>query len=803
MFPAHAQQPSAGVAAVPPATGPLAGAEGQAVLAAWQQSGYGFTPAVKSAWIASAKANALRDLAAAGKSLPEDFLAWIDSDPVIQTTVYGARKNAANMLLVLRSLELDLGQGVVRGQYTQFCLAITVVHAAMGPAMDLSPRAPLQIVIPGDPRQPVNTKDPARPLDRDDHIINFLNANSLTEDVVIGHKEEPPPLRYDDKGIAIPPAKNAKPVKVPVTEKRTRTLYAADVLASRAMQEKFNAYMKDHGHDTAIDCGDQVVHWKSKDAVRAERKKINEAFLLFRTAYENKGLLPKARDASPTPAEAAAWLIRNDHYRFPDDIAAKRAWPKYPLTAPWPTLTMLAGDDQPLREREERWLAFRDRGEMLTYGEYIGPIAQQFDMQSARRLSPHPFYYGTYQMMAKDGGVCGTMANMGVRTYKSLGIPSCTAGQPGHCALILFSHDSKSGLYECKGGQFATGGPEKTSPHANWVFGDVDKRKPMLHYQTIGWAVNHGLPSYLDSTIAYQLFMALSEQDRKDHGLALLTSGLTINPYNILLVEAGQAALPTPRDQIALWQHVQAALAAMTKPGCPKDGLYNRTARDGMFASLARLPVPGDAADARALLDFLTAEKCGNAETLVKYQIAVDGLEPVVARTRAAFQDHVASARTEATCQGMADTIKAVAARMDKKQRAQWAKDMFGLAAGRECYAGAKDKIQTDAAVLAVAKLGGKKLPAENQMIQPVLDAVTAELKARVAGDRDPKSATAFAARITRLAGQIKDPAQASQWLGQLATVITGKEEYKSKNGKSQRDPAAEVIAKLLTPPAQ
>ena len=50
---------------------------------------------------------------------------------------------------------------------------------------------------------------------------------------------------------------------------------------------------------------------------------------------------------------------------------------------------MLAADDQPLREREEIWSKYRDEGEFKTYGEYIGGIAQQFDMQSARRV-PFP-----------------------------------------------------------------------------------------------------------------------------------------------------------------------------------------------------------------------------------------------------------------------------------------------------------------------------------------------------------------------------------------------------------------------------
>ena len=45
-------------------------------------------------------------------------------------------------------------------------------------------------------------------------------------------------------------------------------------------------------------------------------------------------------------------------------------------------------------------------------------IAQQFDMQSARRLSPFAHSYGSIEMMWKDGGVCGTMGNIGARTRR-------------------------------------------------------------------------------------------------------------------------------------------------------------------------------------------------------------------------------------------------------------------------------------------------------------------------------------------------------------------------------------------------
>ncbi len=146
-------------------------------------------------------------------------------------------------------------------------------------------------------------------------------------------------------------------------------------------------------------------------------------------------------------------------------------------------------------------------------------------MQSARRLRSHPFTYGTIQMMLKDGGVCGTMGNISARPHNILGIPSCTASQPGHCAMVAFRYDPKSKTYTCKGGQYATGGDDKTTPHTGWFFGDQVKqyrkrkgistpfyvRKPMVYHQSVAWAVNYGMSSYLDSTMAYAVFRRLKK----------------------------------------------------------------------------------------------------------------------------------------------------------------------------------------------------------------------------------------------------------------------------------------------------
>lgn len=786
-----------------------AAADMGAVRAAWEKAQYQFSPDVKKAYMSMLKEQVRQKLAASGKTVPEDFLAWIDSDPIVAATVYGERQDPVGILLMLRSLELDLGQDVVRKKYTQLALAAAVVFAKDGDNANLAPRAPLKLAIGGDPRKLIDTKDPNRTLDLNDHIINFLNANTLVEDVVVGHKEELPELIYDSKGVALPsPKVKGKRKMVPITEKRTRTLYAADVIASREWQKKFNAYMKEKGQNVQIDCGEKVVHWNSHDGVRGEQHtKVAEAYKLFRTAYEAKGLLPAQRDPIPTPAERCAYLIRNYEYQFPTNAPAQRQWPMYPLTAPWPTLTLLVADGQPLREREERWEAFRDKGEFRTYGEYIGGIAQQGDMQSARRLKPYPFTYGSIQMMLKDGGVCGTMGNISARSHCTLGVPACTAGQPGHCCLILFGFDPKTGAYNCHGGQYATGGDGQTSPHTPWFFGDVDAHRPMVYHQSIAWAVNCGMGAYLDSTMAYAFYRQLPEADRKVHGLQLLESSLTLDPYNFLLVDAGFALAQTPGDAILFWKNATKAIGALNKPGCPTGGLYEQTVRQKLFASIGKLPVPADPAVTSQVYAFLREENCDDQTTLAQYKVAVDGLSALLADTKAALKAHLNSSRTTVTCTRMAAAVTAAAARInDKKKKHDWALECWQVIQGHECFFGRKDRITVDSTATLLAKLAHVKMPAESEQFQPLLDQVTARLRADIAGERSPKVCVQLANTLESVAKQVNATDQKSKWLGELSRVIQGHEDYTvknaRKNAKPLRDPCADTIKALLHPQA-
>ena len=91
----------------------------------------------------------------------------------------------------------------------------------------------------------------------------------------------------------------------------------------------------------------QNVVLSRRELVEAElRKRIVAAHQLFEHAYRAKGRMPAERDRAPTAAESMAWFIRNDQWPFTAEARAARHWPLFPLDAPWPTLMMLAADDQ-------------------------------------------------------------------------------------------------------------------------------------------------------------------------------------------------------------------------------------------------------------------------------------------------------------------------------------------------------------------------------------------------------------------------------------------------------------------------
>ncbi|MCC7396428.1 MAG: hypothetical protein IT455_05115 [Planctomycetes bacterium] len=683
-------------------------------------------PGAVQAFVRAARDRTLAAAAAKGITLPADFVAWVDADPVRRASVYGCRQDPLPVLLALRSLDIDLGADLVRRDHPQLAIAFAIQgsyapprrqasgwndgdgEAPNGTLPDVTPRAMLQLVVPGDPRVRVDTHDPSRPPDRDDHIINFLEDHAPIEvEVTV---KELPPLEYDDKGVAKPRGK-----AVEVKKKVTRGLVGADVIASPSLQNEFNAYLQAHGcGDVRIDCGDHQVAWNSTAAIDDQglRQRINAAHELFHAAYRNKGRMPAERDRAPTPAESMAWFVRNDRWPFPAEQKQAREWPRFPLDAPWPVLLMLAADDQPLREREDIWQRFRDAGEFRTYGEYIGGIAQQFDMQSARRVSPFAFSYGSIQMMWKDGGVCGTMGNIGARTYRIVGVPASTAGQPGHCAIVRMEQDPKTGAYRCVGGQYATGGDEVTTVHAGWNYDDVGGRRPMVFHQSVAWGVSRDFASYVQSLVMRRLWDAEPAERRATQGVAFVQAAVQTNPFALPAVLGAIDAAADAEAALAVLDAFVATFDRFVKPG--DYPLYRSTVRDLAHARARELPAPKDPDAAQRLLGRLERQGCDDARLLARTWRTIGG--------EAAFTEHCVAAvarylgsparsRSKAEAKRFAEQIEQWGRTVKgKAQKQQWAEVMLAAFAGKEALV-IKKKRQLDPAVAALCKLAGREPP--------------------------------------------------------------------------------------------
>ena len=114
--------------------------------------GYAFTPSVRKAFLDHSRQEALLSLKERDIKLPQEFIAWIDSDPDIASGVYAAHDRPEDVLLWLYSLRFDLGRNKFE-KYRQLALAVSLVSAKERMKADISPRSPLELAIPDDPRK--------------------------------------------------------------------------------------------------------------------------------------------------------------------------------------------------------------------------------------------------------------------------------------------------------------------------------------------------------------------------------------------------------------------------------------------------------------------------------------------------------------------------------------------------------------------------------------------------------------------------------------------------------------------------
>jgi hypothetical protein len=312
-------------------------------------------------------------------------------------------------------------------------------------------------------------------------------------------------------------------------------------------------------------------------------------------------------------------------------------------------------------------------------------------------------------MMWKDGGVCGTMGNIGARTHRIVGQPASTAGQPGHCAIVYMEHDAKTGRFRCKGGQYATGGDEVTTVHAGWNYDDVGGRRGMVWHQTVAWGVNHGFESYTDTLAMRRAWDALPAEDRARDCVQLVREGLRRNPFAITLVDA---ALQSASD----WRSAVEVLDAFTRETADiaadkQYALYMTTVRDLAHARIEKLPAPADARETARLLGDLERQSCANGALLARCWRGLGGDDEFVARCRKAIEAYLASperTKDKRASQRFAAEVNGWAKTVKQPAKKKWAEQLLPGFEGKETIR-IRGKDQLDPAVEALRKIAGVK----------------------------------------------------------------------------------------------
>lgn len=439
--------------------------------------GYRFNAKVAQAYVDDQRRRALAELAAMGKSLPREFLAWVDGDPELETTVYGSPK-PAHVLLMLRSLALDVGEPRFK-RYKSWLLAAAVKNAGRGPQADIRPRAPLKLVIPPDPRQPVDTRDPGRKPDEQDAIINFLEDNHLV---------------------------------------------ASDVMYSPVWQERFNAAMAAQGLSARVDCSMKLGPGSDKEK-RARLAKVMAAYRLFQAAYEAKGRIPRRNEPRIGLAEWVVFQV--------DNHEAGTSRSRFPLDrAPWPVLTALLNPRLTLREAyhinaPNPGIIPADRRVLNAYST---------EMLKAVDVRPFPFAEGSWFMIKKHGGACGTRAMLATNQNKAQGLPSAAIGEINHASWMEIAYFEKGGRFKLR---FEGGGhdPDILSVHQALPISRGRDQERASNWAAFLEAVQgpDGVPGYMRSMMAYQVLQSLTPAERAEHGEQLKADALALNPGNVLL----------------------------------------------------------------------------------------------------------------------------------------------------------------------------------------------------------------------------------------------------------------------------
>jgi TPR repeat protein len=401
---------------------------------------------------------------------------------------------------------------------------------------------------------------------------------------------------------------------------RDTRISAIDLYQNAGDQNRLIAYLRAHG------IADDWIARVKPSSVDFGWPLMNAMVLL--------GQRPAARAPKP---DAIAWMryLISQQQAAPSSTPAVNGKPmRWPLfrvdAAPWPLLMPLA-HPVPLSEAEYIWRKFQgDYGDdrWHDYGPYRDDAGAMPYM-----LQPSKWFWDAWPDRIVWGGECVPISKGTVDLYSAMGKPAMWAGQPGHANLIAF--DDTSGKWTAQMEQAFAGGPDVT--FCQWYFNE-DPGTEARHRDLFDWAgaeypfglapaMNAGLPSYMDTRIAVNIFRALPAQKKQTVGVKLLTHEAQGEPFNpeiwYLLGEqlgGGEDGYELTRS---LMSHTRGpSAAAHSSPVAQNVTQYWQTVAEFEAGYLLQYALPRGEADLQKFYELLARVPGMTAEQLSQYLVS-------------------------------------------------------------------------------------------------------------------------------------------------------------------------------------
>lgn len=807
-----------------------------ALLDTLAKAKYKFTAPVRAAYLKWAKAQALADVQAAGKELPKEFLDWVNKDPAVEAAVYGARPQAAPMLMQLCSLWLDMGPKDA-AKYKQLMLAAAVVAANEGVQPDLSPRKPMILDIPAlpDTNAPLAKRDP---LPTPAQTCAFLVRNQ--ECAFNGSEDK----AYKEKKL--------KEQKEKEKEDRKEAL------------ERKKEELKNKG--------------KPKEKAKEPEHKAAEP----KKAFSGKRKWP-AFDIADAPWPILTPLLEN---RLPLR-EAEGLWQEYVQTGTVEFSEGVTTEASPFgpgswQEMRRRETGRNDHLMTVTFKATFGQPAMMG--KHYEYASPSRFFYveknkvydlatddvwaGSYAPQECEGWAYGAhparglrreywqrsmtyAVNRGMKEYMDsfMALHLFTMLPEGarreHGADLLESamaiNPYNIEVAQAFGAQAQTAvdvvdacnafGNALMSAHKTGAPRDSEYSNALLG----GWIGRFSaLPVPTKKDEAQKILAFLKQKHHPDAALRLRYQAVALGAENVrdqvaAVLDAHLAGARTPANCQAMAAQIRSAAASAADPA--KRDAWLKDLREQMtgkedYWMAAAVPNPyslAPSSDKPAPHPQVTVQKMeldetasALAELMKDSPLPAEAVrrEKMLAQVSGLLKKHLASKRDELACQTMACQISATADQItDKGRRDAWLKGLVPVMAGNAAYlelvtlkestAQFADKIlndETDKAIVEALQPGGIQ-DSESKRWEKPLKQLVQLYKAHVYGHRTGGSCQHMAQLVAAIAGQIKDPVQKKDWLKDLYRAVYGRENYATTGGASAphyRDPSADEIAKQL-----